>query len=249
MILQNKVALITGSSKGLGRAIALRYASLGANIVINYSKDKGPADEVMAACLAKGVKAICVQGDASKIADIENMFSQALTAFGKIDIVVANAGIELVNVNLIDYTEADFDRLFIINAKGTFFVMQQAAKHISDGGRIINISSSTTVRPQPGESGYGGSKTPAKYFVEVLSKEIAHRKVTVNSIIPGPIDKSGIFTDMPDTDPYKKSLIDATPLGRLGLAEDVANVAEFLASDNASFITGEHLLMNGGASF
>jgi 3-oxoacyl-[acyl-carrier protein] reductase len=249
MILKNKTALITGSSKGLGRAIALRYASLGANIIVNYSKDKLPADEVVNKAIALGVNAISVQADTSKVTEIEHLFAEALKVFGKIDIVVANAGIELVNVNLIDYTEEDFDRLFIINAKGAFFVLQQAAKHISDGGRIINISSSTTVRPQPGESGYGGSKTPAKYFVEVLSKEIAHKKVTVNSIIPGPIDKSGIFTNMPDTDPYKKSLIDATPLGRLGLAEDVADVAEFLASDKSSFITGEHLLMNGGASF
>jgi len=247
--LANKVALVTGSSKGPGRAIALRYASLGADLVINYAKDCASADEVVAATAKEGGRAVAVQADVAQLADIDRLFKHALKEFGKIDIVVANAGVGMVNVDLLDATEADFDRLFTVNAKGPFFVLQQAARHVADGGRIINISSSTTVRPQPGEAAYGGSKTPAKYFVEVLAKEIAHRKITVKSIIPGPIDKAGIFTEMPDSDPYKKKLIDATPLGRLGLPADVADVAEFLASAKASFITGEHLLMNGGASF
>lgn len=248
-ILDGKVALVTGSSKGLGRSIALRLASLGADCVINYSRDAMPADAVCAEVAKLGREAIAVQADVSSPVEIDQLFAAAMERFGHIDIVVANAGIELVNVDLIDVTEADFDRLFRVNAKGPFFVLQAAARAIANGGRIINVSSSTTVRPQRGESAYGGSKTPAKYFVEVLAKEIAGQGVTVNSVIPGPIDKAGIFTDMPDDDPYKKQLIDATPLGRLGLPGDVADVVEFLAGPKASFITGEHILMNGGASF
>lgn len=248
-ILDGKVALVTGSSKGLGRAIVLRLASCGADCIINYSRDAAPADEVAREVEQLGRQALSVQADVSAQAEVERLFAAGKERFGHVDIVVANAGIELVNVDLVDVTEADFDRLFRVNAKGTFFVLQAAARAIADGGRIINISSSTTARPQRGESVYGGSKTPAKYFVEVLAKEIAGRGVTVNSIVPGPIDKAGIFTDMPDDDPYKKQLVDATPIGRLGLPDDVADLVEFLAGPKAGFITGEHILMNGGASF
>lgn len=248
-MLDRKVALVTGSSKGLGKAIALRLASLGADCVVNYSRDAASAEAVCEEIVRLGRQAIAMQADVSAPAEIERLFAAAKDRFGRIDIVVANAGIELVNVDLVDVKEEDFDRLFRVNAKGPFFVLQAAARSISDGGRIINISSSTTVRPQRGEAAYGGSKTPAKYFVEVLAKEIAGRGVTVNSVIPGPIDKAGIFTNMPDDDPYKKQLIDATPLGRLGLPADVADVVEFLAGPKASFITGEHILMNGGATF
>lgn len=248
-VLEDKVALVTGSSKGLGRSIVLRLASLGADCVVNYSHDAAPAEEVCHEIEKLGKTAVAVQADVSSPFEIERLFAAAKERFGHIDIVVANAGIELVNVDLVEVTEADFDRLFRVNAKGPFFVMQAAARTVANGGRIINISSSTTVRPQCGESAYGGSKTPAKYFVEVLAKEIADRGVTVNSVVPGPIDKAGIFRDMPQDDPYRKQLIDATPLGRLGLPEDVADVVEFLAGPKASFITGEHILMNGGASF
>jgi 3-oxoacyl-[acyl-carrier protein] reductase len=248
-VVDGKVALITGSSKGLGRAIALRLASLGADCCINYSREAAPAEEVCSEIGKLGRDAIAIQADVSSPAEIGQLFSAAMDRFGHIDVVVANAGVELVNVDLVDVKEEDFDRLFRVNAKGPFFVLQAAARMIADGGRIINISSSTTVRPQRGESAYGGSKTPAKYFVEVLAKELAGRNVTVNSVIPGPIDQAGIFRDMPRDDPYRKQLIDATPLGRLGLPEDVADVVEFLAGPKASFITGEHILMNGGASF
>lgn len=248
-MLDGKVALITGSSKGLGRAIALRLAAAGADCVINYSRDAPPALAVCEEITRLGRQAVAIQADVSVPEEIDRLFEAARARFSQIDIVVANAGVELVNVDLVDVKEEDFDRLFRVNAKGPFFVLQAAARTIADGGRIINISSSTTVRPQRGEAAYGGSKTPAKYFVEVLAKEIAARGVTVNSVIPGPIDKAGIFTNMPDDDPYKRQLVDATPLGRLGLPADVADVVEFLAGPKSSFITGEHLLMNGGASF
>lgn len=247
-VLQGKVALITGSSRGLGEAIALRYASLGADLVINYVRDAAAAEKVRAAAAAAGVKAISVQADVSDVAQVEQLFAAALEAFGKIDIVVANAGIEKVNVPVAEVTEDDFDLLMRVNTKGPFFVMQAAARHVGDGGRIINISSSSTSRPQPGLGLYGTSKAAPKYLVRVLAQEIGHRGVTVNSIVPGPIEGAGIFTGVGDDDPYKKRLLESVPIGRLATPDDVADVAEFLAGDRSFFITGEEILMNGGSS-
>lgn len=246
--LNNKVALITGSARGLGKAIAERYASLGANIVINYSKDKTSADEVVSNISAMGVKVIAIQADVSKVADIQKLFDEAINAFGKIDIVVANAGIEMVETPVINFTEEQFDKLFSINTKGAYFTMQQAAKQIEDNGRIIYIASSTTVFPVPGMAIYGGSKTTPKYMVDVLSKEIGYRGVTVNSIIPFAVDHSGIFAAEDSFPELRKSLIDSCPMKRLAIVEDVANVAEFFASDLSSFVNGQHLLVNGGAT-
>ncbi|MET7518674.1 glucose 1-dehydrogenase [Streptomyces sp. NPDC005480] len=248
MDLKNKVALVTGSSRGLGRAIALRLAARGADVVVNYVSDKGAADEVVAAATASGAKAIGVQADVSKVDDIDRLFRTALDAFGKIDIVVANAGIEKVNIPVVDVTEDDYDLLFRINTKGPFFVLQAAARHVADGGRIINVSSSSTARPQPGLGLYGTSKYAPNYVVRVLAQEVAHRQITVNSLVPGPIDGAGIFTGVAADDPYKKMLADSVPLGRLATPADVADVAEFLASESSFFITGEDIVMNGGSS-
>src|SRR5882757_390348 len=170
--LKNKVALITGSARGLGKAIAERYASLGADIVINYSKDKASADEVINNIKALGVKVIAIQADVSKVADLERLFAEAKKAFGKIDIVVANAGIEMVEVPVMEFTEEQFDRLFSINTKGSYFTMQQAAKQVENNGRIIYIASSTTSFPVPGMAVYGGSKTTLVYWLIIFSKKL-----------------------------------------------------------------------------
>ena len=244
--LTKKVALITGSVRGLGRAIAERYAALGANIVLNYSTDTQAAGEAVSAIEAMGVKVLAIQANIGKPSEIENLFQQAIAEFGKIDIVVANAGIELVDVPVIEFTEQQFDTLFNVNSKGAYFTLQQAARYIADKGRIINVASSTTAFPFEGVSVYGGSKTAPKYLVEVLAKEIGHRGVTVNSIVPYAVDNAGIFTN-PD-EPSRKWLIEANPMGRLATVSDVADVAEFFASDLSSFVSGQHLLVNGGAS-
>ena len=245
---KNKVALITGSARGLGKAIAERYASLGADIVINYSKDKASAEEVIKNIKAMGVKVLAVQADVSKVTDLQRLFTEAKAAFGKIDIVVANAGIEMVEVPVTDFTEEQFDRLFSINTKGSYFTMQQAAKNVENNGRIIYIASSTTSFPVPGMAVYGGSKTTPRYLVNILSQEIGHKGITVNSIIPFAVDHSGIFAEAGSYPELRKRLLDSCPMGRLAEVEDVANAAEFLASDMASFISGQHLLANGGAN-
>ncbi|TPG39291.1 SDR family oxidoreductase [Flavobacterium pectinovorum] len=246
--LKNKVALITGSARGLGKAIAERYAALGADIVINYSRDKASADEVLSNILAMGVKAIAVKADISKVADLEYLFDEAKKAFGKIDIVVANAGIEMVEVPVTEFTEEQFDKVFSINTKGTYFTLQQAAKHVENNGRIIYIASSTTSFPVPGMAIYGGSKTTPRYLVDILSKEIGHKGITVNSIIPFAVDHSGIFAEANSYPELRKQLLDSCPMQRLAEVEDVANVAEFFASDLSSFVNGQHLLVNGGAT-
>jgi len=246
--LANKTALITGSARGLGKAIAERYAALGANIVVNYSRDKSSADEVVSNIQAMGVKVIAIKADVSKPAELEKLFAEAKAAFGRIDIVVANAGIEMVEVPVVDFTEEQFDRVFAINTKGSYFTLQQAARNVSDNGRIIYIASSTTSFPVPGMAVYGGSKTTPRYLVDILAKEIGRRGVTVNSIIPFAVDHSGIFVDPAAYPALRKQLLDSCPMGRLAEVEDVANAAEFFASDLSSFVSGQHLLVNGAAT-
>lgn len=246
--LRNKTALITGSGRGLGRGIAERYAALGADIILNYSRDQAAVEEVESNIRAMGVKVISVKADVSRVEDIKRLFEEAKKAFGKIDIVVANAGVEMVETPVTEFTEEQFDKLFSINTKGSYFTMQQAALNVEDNGRIIYIASSTTAFPIPGMAIYGGSKTTPRYLVDVLSKEIGHRGVTVNSIIPFAVDHSGIFVDSNAYRELRKSLVDSCPMGRLAEVEDVANIAEFFASDLSSFVNGQHLLVNGGAT-
>jgi len=246
--LDHKVALITGSARGLGKAIAERYAALGASIVLNYSRDKTSADEVESNIRAMGAKVTSIQADVSKVDDLKTLFAKAKATFGKIDIVVANAGIEMVETPVTQFTEEQFDRLFSVNTKGSYFTMQQAALHVENNGRIIYVASSTTAFPVQGMAVYGGSKMSPRYLVDVLSKEIGHRGVTVNSIIPFAVDHSGIFAEEGSYPELRKSLLDSCPMGRLAEVEDVANVAEFFASDLSSFVNGQHLLVNGGAN-
>lgn len=245
--LKNKVALVTGSGRGIGKAIAERYASLGADIIVNYTNNKESAEMTVSNILKYGVKAIAIQANISKVNEVRNLFATSLKEFGKIDIVVANAGIELVNLPTLDITEEQFDELFSINTKGAFFTIQEAAKHVADNGRIIYISSSTTNLPLPGSSLYGSSKLAPMYQVEVLAKEMGSRGVTVNTIIPTIIEGAGLWTNSEDRSDFKEKFLQTHPMKRLGTLNDVANVAEFFASDLSSFVSGQSLLISGGA--
>jgi 3-oxoacyl-[acyl-carrier protein] reductase len=245
MTLKGKTALVTGSSKGLGRAILLRLAAKGANVVVNYSRDESAANEVLEAATALGVQAISVAADVSQVDGIQRLYDAAVDEFGQVDIVVANAGMEKVNVPVADVTEEDFDLLFRVNTKGPYFVLREAARRIADNGRIITISSNTTTVPQLGVGLYGTSKVATGYLARVLALELGPRGITVNTIVPGPIDGAGIFTD-PANDEYKQSLIAMVPIGRLGTTEDVAGIAAFLASDEAGLITGQQIVADGG---
>lgn len=244
--LTDKVALITGSSRGLGRAIAIRYGSLGAKVVVNYAGNEAAARQTVEAITAAGGTAIAMQGDVSQVSDIARLFEAAIERFGRIDIAVANAGIEIIDQPTADFTEADFDRLFATNTKGAIFTLQIAAKHVVDNGRIIYIGSSTTNFALEGCGLYGSSKMAPRYFVEVLAKEIGHRGVAVNSIIPTAIADAGVFTD--GANAHINEWVESfRPMKRMGTVDDVANAAEYLASDLAAFVSGQHLMLSGGA--
>lgn len=243
--LKNKVALITGSARGIGRTIAERFANLGANVVVNYSHDKKSADDLVEVIQKMGTEAIAVQADVSKSEEVSHLFDTALKNFGKIDIVVVNAGIELLDVPVVEFTEAQFDMLFGVNTKGAFLTMQAAARHVSDGGRIIYTGSSTMVYPTPGFALHGGSKVAPGYLVQVLAKEVARRHVTVNAILPTATEGAGVHTNVKSD--YKKMMEGFNPMGRMGTPEDAANVAEFFASELSNFVSGQMLLISGGA--
>jgi 3-oxoacyl-[acyl-carrier protein] reductase len=244
--LDGKVALVTGSARGIGKTIAERFAALGADVAMNYSRDRAGAEKTAGEIEASGANVIAVQADVAEPASLEQLFSAALDRFGKLDIVVANAGVEMVEQPVVDFTEADFDRMFSVNAKGTFFTLQLAAKHIADRGRIIYVGTSNTRYPLPGHGLYGGSKLAAQFLVEVLAKEIGSREVTVNSILPTATSGAGVHTDnvREEVMEFVRSF---RPIPRMGTPDDVADAAEYLASDLGSFVSGQHLLLSGGA--
>jgi 3-oxoacyl-[acyl-carrier protein] reductase len=244
--LHDKTALVTGSARGIGRAIAERYAALGANVVINYSTGQAPAREAVAAIEQAGGTALAVQADVARAEDVDRLFESTLARFGSLDIVVANAGVELIAKPLLEISEADFDRLYSINAKGTFLTLQRAARHVADNGRIIYIGSSSTAFPQPGMGGYSSSKIAGQLLVEVLSKEIGARGVTVNSILPTATDGAGVFTGGVPED-VAQLIRSIRPIKRMGTLDDVADAAEYLAGELAGFVSGQHLLISGGA--
>lgn len=239
--LAGKVALVTGSSRGIGRAIALRLGRAGASVVVNYATSPDKAQEVVAAIEAGGGRATAIQADISQVADVARLFQQAEEHFGGLDIVVNNAGAYL-SKPLADVTEAEFDALFNLDAKGTFFALQEAARRVRDGGRIITISSGQTVVPFPNGSVYAGGKAAAEQFGLALAKELGSRQITVNNVLAGITETEG--TELPEA--LRQQLIQNTPLGRLGQPDDIAEVVGFLASPAARWMTGQNVRATGG---
>jgi 3-oxoacyl-[acyl-carrier protein] reductase len=237
--LKGKTGLVTGSSRGIGRAIAERLAADGAAIVINYTRNEQPAQAVVNDILGQGGKAIAIQADMSKPPDVRRLFSEAEKAMGQLDIVVANAGVYIMKP-FIENTEADYDYIFGINTKGVFFTLQEAARRVREGGRIVVVSTGGTKMLFPNNSIYLGSKGAIEQFARSLAIELGPRNVTVNVLSPG-------FTDtdmMPEE--YREYAASLSPFKRVGTAEDVADVASFLASDAARWVTGQNLQAGGG---
>ena len=241
--LSGKIAIVTGASRGIGRAIALRLSHDGAAVAINYVNNAAGAEEVKAEIKTAGGDAIALQADVSKPADIQRLFDQAIEHFGRFDILVNNAGIR-ISKDVADIDEAEYDRLFAINVKGTFFACQQAARRLSEGGRIINISSAVTRMMLPGYSIYAASKGAVDQITRVLAKELGERKITVNAVAPGPVDTE-LFRDG-KSDEQIQQMAQMAALGRIGQVEDIADAVAFLASDNARWITGQCIHVNGG---
>lgn len=240
----DKVAIVTGSFSGIGRAIAERLGKDGATVIVNYAHSADKAQEVVEQIEQYECKAIAIQADMSKVTDIRRLFRETSDRFGQINILVNNAGIA-TQAAIAEVTEEDYEKMFAVNVRGVLFALQEAAKRMQDGGRIINVSSSTTVYPSPGLAVYEASKATEKIFTEVLAKEIGDRQITVNSIMPGPTIPGMFAGADPETQKQAAAL---SPFNRLGKPEDIADVVAFLVSEEARWITGQHILVNGGAT-
>ncbi|RCJ39245.1 3-ketoacyl-ACP reductase [Nostoc minutum NIES-26] len=241
--LTGKVAIVTGASRGIGRAIALKLAGNGASIVVNYAGNATKAQEVVVEIEKLGVQAIPVQADISKVADIEQLFEEAIERFGKVDILVNNAGIAFYKP-ITETTEADFDKIYAVNVKGTYFACQQAALYMAEGGRIINFSSSTTAMMLPTYSAYVATKGAVEQITRVLAKELGTKKITVNVISPGPTDTE-LFREGKTQEQIDR-LANMAAFGKLGDVQEIADVVAFLASDEARWMTGQNIRVNGG---
>lgn len=241
--LEGKTAIVTGSSRGIGRAIAMHLAALGANIVINYTSRPDQALETVEEVVRQGVEAISVQADLGHVEDVKSLFAAALAAFGRIDILINNAGI-MRNKPLAEVTEEDFDQHFSINVKGTYFACQQALQHMREGGSIINFSTSVIGQMFPAYSVYAGTKGAVEQFTRQLAKEFGPRRITINAIAPGPVNTELFTADK--TEEQIQAVARLNAFGRIGEPEDIANVIEFLVSDQARWVTGQTLRVNGG---
>jgi 3-oxoacyl-[acyl-carrier protein] reductase len=237
--LKGKSALVTGSSRGIGRAIAERLAADGAAVVINYARNKQLADEAVKAILERGGKAIAIPADVAKPAEVRRLFDETEKKVGGLDIVVGNAGVVLEKL-LAESSEEDYDYVFNINTKGIFFTLREAARRVRDGGRIVAVSTGGTKMPFANLSLYLGSKGAIEQFARSLSRELGSRNITVNILSPGFTD-----TDML-LEQYRAYGASLSPFNRIGTAKEVVDVAAFLASDAGRWVTGQNVQAGGG---
>jgi len=244
--LVGKVAVVTGASKGIGAGIAKALAAAGAAVVVNYSSSKEGADRVVTEITGSGGKAIAVQGDVSKAADVKRLFAEAKKAFGTLDVLVNNAGVYQF-APLEDVTESEFHRQFNTNVLGLILATQEAVKHFGEhGGSVINIGSVVSRLGMPGSTVYTATKGAVDAITLVHSKELGPRNIRVNSINPGGVETEGTHTMGMVGSDMEKQMVAQTPLGRLGQPGDIATIAVFLASADAGWLTGEKLLASGG---
>lgn len=245
--LTNKVAIITGASKGIGAGIAKAYGAEGASVVVNYSSDKEGADRVVNEITGKGGKAIAVHASVAVADDVKRLFKETKDAYGKVDILVNNAGVFKFEP-LETITEEEFHRQFNINVLGTILATQQAVLDFSDtaGGSIINISSIISDNPMANSTVYSATKGAVDTIAVALSKELGSKKIRVNTIAPGGVETEGTHSVGIIGSDLEKQMIAQTPLGRLGQPGDIAKVAVFLASDDAEWVNGERISVSGG---
>ena len=241
--LTGKVALVTGASRGIGRAIALRLAADGAAVVVNYAGGTGPAQDTVGQIEKAGGKAVAVQADVSKLTDITRLFDATFEHFGRLDVLVNNAGV-MFTQPVAGVGEEGFDRLFAVNVKGTFFCCQQAARRMNNGGRIVNFSSSTTALMLPGYAAYVATKGAVEQLSHVLAKELGPKGITVNVVSPGPTDTE-LFSEG-KTEEQKQGFAKMAALGRLGTPADIAAAVAMLVGPDAGWVTGQNVRVNGG---
>jgi 3-oxoacyl-[acyl-carrier protein] reductase len=244
--LEGKVAIVTGSSKGIGASIARHLADEGAAVVVNYASSKEGADRVVAEITSKGGRAVAVQANVAKQSEIERLFAEAKEAFGRLDILVNNAGIYEF-LPLEDVTEEHFHKHFDLNVLSVLLASKEAVKHFdSAGGSIVNISSGASTQTPANASVYSATKAAVDAVTRSLAKELGPRNIRVNSINPGMVETEGWRAAGLAESDFRKQLEAQTPLGRIGQTRDIAPAAVFLASADAAWITGETLLIAGG---
>ena len=243
--LSGKVAVVTGASKGIGAAIAKLFAAEGASVVVNYASSKAGAEAVVSAITAAGGTAITVHGDVSKTVEAQGIIDKAIDTYGRLDILVNNSGVyEFAPLEAI--TEAQFHKIFDINVLGTLLTTQAAAKHLTEGGSIINIGSAVTSLTPPNSAVYTGTKGAIDAITGVLARELGGRKIRVNAINPGIVETEGTHAAGFIGSDFEHGAVAQTPLGRVGQPRDIASAALFLASDDSAWATGEKIVVSGG---
>ena len=244
--LANRVAVVTGASKGIGAAIAKQLAAEGASVVVNYASSKEGADRVVAEITKNGGKAVALQADVAKAKDVERLLAEAKKTFGKLDILVNNAGIYQFSP-VGEVSESHFHKQFDLNVLGLILASKEAAKYFDGkGGSIINISSLVSTYAPPNTAVYSGTKGAVDAVTKSLAKELGPRNIRVNAINPGMVVTEGTLSGGFTEGDFRKQLESQTPLGRIGKPEDIAPAAVFFASDDSSWITGETLVIAGG---
>lgn len=241
--LSGKVALVTGAGRGIGREIALRLARDGADIIAHYAHSKAGADQTVADVEALGRRAVAYQADIARRADVIGMFERVDADPGRIDIVVNNSGVS-AGGTLAELKDEDVETIFGINMLGPLYIASEAAKRLPEGGRIINFSSSVAKYPVAGSGLYSAAKSALESFTESWARELGARNITVNTVIPG-ATSPGMMDGSPE---YRAFFENASPFKRIGRAEEVAAVVAFLASPEASWVSGAHILANGAAN-
>jgi 3-oxoacyl-[acyl-carrier protein] reductase len=241
--LEGKVAIVTGGSKGIGRACAEELAARGAAVVVSYASDEPAARECVESIAAAGGRAVPARARVEIPTESAALFRIAQENFGRIDILICNAGVSSLG-SLGGLTEAEYQRVYDINVKGLLFLLKEASKALSDNGRIVALSSSVAVAPRAAMALYASSKAAVKTITEVAAAEFGSRGITVNCIMPGLVD-TPMVKDLPAA--FKKAAADNTLFGRIGVPRDIAAVAAFLSSDEAGWITGQSIVANGGS--
>ena len=243
--LKGKVAVVTGASKGIGAAIAKSLAAEGASVVVNYASSKAGADAVVKDITKAGGKAVAVGGDVSQAADAQAIVDSAIKNYGRLDVLVNNSGVyEFAPLG--EITEKHFHHHFNINVLGLLLTTQAAAKHLNDGGSVINISSAVTSLTPANTAVYTGTKGAVDAITSVLAQELGPRKIRVNAINPGVVETEGTISGGFIGSDFVNEIVAKTPLGRTGKPNDIADVAVFLASDDSRWMTGEQLVASGG---
>jgi 3-oxoacyl-[acyl-carrier protein] reductase len=245
--LNNKTAIITGASKGIGAGIAKAYGTEGANVVVNYASDKTGAEKVVAEIIENGGKAIAVQADVAIAADVKKLFAAAKESYGKVDVLVNNAGVYKFDA-LETITTEEFHRQFNINVLGTILATQEALQHFdTSGGSVINVSSVISDNPLAHSVVYSATKGAVDTIAVALSKELGSRNIRVNTLAPGMVETEGSTASGIIGSDFEKQIKDQTPLGRIGQPDDIARVAVFLASDDSAWVNGQKINVSGGS--